>query len=119
MVTSRREKHRLRAVTLRHLEPQHVAVKAKRALQVRDLQMDVSDADAGIDAHGEMRRETTGTLPVIGAGEAREDRLLPGPQLAGETGDFLRVFRRDVLLFRRIGPKVEQLAHFGAGAAAA
>ena len=35
-----------------HLEAQHAAVEIERPLQVGDLQVDVADADAGVDGRG-------------------------------------------------------------------
>ena len=52
VVVARRDERRLVAVALLHLEPEHVAVEAERAVDVGHLQVDVSDVDAGIDRHG-------------------------------------------------------------------
>ena len=43
------EERRARAVPLRQLEPEDVAVKPERPFEVGDLQMDVTDPDAGVN----------------------------------------------------------------------
>ena len=43
------EKRRLVAEPLLELEAEHVAVEVDRPVEVRDLQVDVPDVDAGID----------------------------------------------------------------------
>ena len=50
------------------------------------------------------RRSRTGTLPVIRTGQAREDRLLPSPQLPIETGHFIGMLRGEVVSLRRVRP---------------
>ena len=49
VVAARGEKRGLVAHALHEVEAEHVAIEADRAVEVRDLQMDVSDVDAGID----------------------------------------------------------------------
>jgi hypothetical protein len=46
------EKRRLVADTHDEVEPEHVAVKGERPVDVRDLQMNVPDIDARIDRRG-------------------------------------------------------------------
>jgi hypothetical protein len=41
-------KGRLRPPALHQLEAEHAAIKAKRAIDIGDLEMDMADADAGI-----------------------------------------------------------------------
>ncbi len=51
VVAAGREKGGLVADPLREVEAEDVAVEGKRAVDVRDLQVDVPDVDARIDAH--------------------------------------------------------------------
>ena len=43
------EECRRRSYPLRDFEPEHVGVKGERALEISDLQVDVTDLDARID----------------------------------------------------------------------
>jgi hypothetical protein len=49
MVSTRGDEGRAGAVALRELEAEHAAVKGQRALQIGHLQMNVADADSGMD----------------------------------------------------------------------
>jgi hypothetical protein len=49
VVAARRHERRLRPVPLRQLEAEDAAVEPQRPLQVGDLQVDVADANAGIN----------------------------------------------------------------------
>ena len=51
MVAARRDEGRLVAQLLRDVEAEDVAVEGERPVDVRDLQVDVADVDAGVDAH--------------------------------------------------------------------
>jgi hypothetical protein len=51
VVAAGRDERRLVAESLRHVEAEDVAVEAERAVDVRDLQVDVPDVYSGIDAH--------------------------------------------------------------------
>ena len=64
VVAARRDERRLRAVPLGDLEAEDAAVEPQRPLQVGDLQVDVADADLGIDRAGVSRRRSWGVLPV-------------------------------------------------------
>ena len=43
------EERGLVAQALRHVEAEHVSVERERTVDVRDLQVDVADVDAGVD----------------------------------------------------------------------
>lgn len=49
MVAACRDEGRLRAHALHQLEAQHAAIKAKRAIEVGNLEMNVADTGAGRD----------------------------------------------------------------------
>src|SRR5436190_10102887 len=49
MITAGGNKCRLRSVTLHQFKPEHPAVKGKRPLDIRHLQVDMADANARID----------------------------------------------------------------------
>ena len=49
VVAACRDERRLRAVPLRKLEAEDTALEPQRPLQVGDLQVDVADADLGIN----------------------------------------------------------------------
>ena len=49
VIPARREKDRVAPVSLRDLEPEHVAVEAQRPLEVGNTEMDVPDADARVE----------------------------------------------------------------------
>lgn len=51
VITSRREKGRLRPVSLRDLKTQDTLIETDRPFQIGDLQMHMSDSNGGID-HG-------------------------------------------------------------------
>ena len=52
VVPTRGDERRLIARTALLLEAEDAAIEAERAFDVRDLQVDVADVDARIDAHG-------------------------------------------------------------------
>src|SRR2546421_7580410 len=52
VVPARTQEDRLLAVALSHLEAEDIAVEAERLIDVRDLQMDVSDVHARVDRLG-------------------------------------------------------------------
>ncbi len=52
VVAARTQKSCLVPVALGNVETQHVAVEAQRPVDVRDLQMDVSDIDTRVDRPG-------------------------------------------------------------------
>ena len=52
MVAAGRDERGLVAVPLHHVEAEDVAVEGERAVDVGDLQVDVADVDAGVEAHG-------------------------------------------------------------------
>ena len=82
MVTARREKRRLSPVTLRHLEPQDVAIKFQRPLEIGHLQVNVADANAGINrfcALGIHGRQVN--LFQIRQHQVNESRLPPAQRL--------------------------------------
>jgi hypothetical protein len=54
VVAARRHERRLSAVSLRDLEAEDAAVKPQRTLQVGHLQMDVTDADEGIEGRSQL-----------------------------------------------------------------
>ena len=58
-----RDEGRLVADPLRHVEAQDVAVEGEGAVDVGDLQVDVTDVDSGIEAH-----RADDTPVVVGAG---------------------------------------------------
>lgn len=49
MIAARGEKGAAAAIPLRQLKAEHIPVKSNRALQIRDLEMDMSDACSGIN----------------------------------------------------------------------
>ena len=51
MVAPRRDERGLVAVALHDVEAEDVAVERQRAVDIRHLQVDVADVDAGVDAH--------------------------------------------------------------------
>ena len=55
MIAARGDERRLVAVALLQLEAEHVAPERKRAVDVRHLQMHMTDVDAGIDGGGAVR----------------------------------------------------------------
>ncbi len=52
MITARRKKRRLFAVALRHLKAQYITPEPERAFKVGNLQVDMADADSGINRFG-------------------------------------------------------------------
>ena len=52
VVSARGDARCLVAVPLHDLEAEDVPVEGERAVDVRDLEVDVSDVDGGVDAHG-------------------------------------------------------------------
>ncbi len=52
VVAARRQERRARPEALLQLEAEHVAVEAKRSLEVGHLQVDVTDADVRMNSHG-------------------------------------------------------------------
>ncbi len=49
MITARADKRRARSHALRQFKSQHSAIKSQRPLQIRDLEVDMPDPDAGTD----------------------------------------------------------------------
>jgi hypothetical protein len=49
MLAAGGNKRRLPADALHQLEAEHAAIKIKRAIEIGDLEMDMADANAGID----------------------------------------------------------------------
>ena len=49
MITTGGEERGLASVTLREFKSEHIAIKCKRPIEVRDFQMDMSDADLGVN----------------------------------------------------------------------
>src|SRR2546429_55964 len=49
MIPTRRDKRGAFAHPLRQFEPKYIAIKAQCAIQIRHLQMNVTNSDAGID----------------------------------------------------------------------
>ena len=60
VVPARGDEGGLVAVPLLHLEPEDTSVERERAIDVRDLQVDVPDVDAGIDRRGGHAQTVTG-----------------------------------------------------------
>jgi len=55
MVAAGRDERGLGAEALHELEAEHAAVEVQRTRQVGDLQVDVTDADAGVDGWNRRR----------------------------------------------------------------
>lgn len=51
VVTAGGQEHRLPTVGMRHREPKHVAMEAQRPLQVGHHEVDMADANAGMDGN--------------------------------------------------------------------
>ena len=51
VVAAGRDERRLVAVPLHHVEAEDVAVEGERAVDVGDLQVDVTDVDSRVEAH--------------------------------------------------------------------
>ena len=49
MITARREKHRTASIPLRDLEAQHAMIKREGPFEIGHLQMNMADADVGMD----------------------------------------------------------------------
>jgi hypothetical protein len=56
MVATRGDKRCLRTVALRELKAEHAAVKRQRPLQIGHFQMNVADADSGMDGYAHLKR---------------------------------------------------------------
>jgi hypothetical protein len=52
MIAARGNERGLLAVALGQFETEHPAIKAKRPFEIGDLQVDMADANSGIEAHG-------------------------------------------------------------------
>jgi hypothetical protein len=50
VIAASRDKCRLRPPALHQLEAEHAAIEFQRALDIGNLEMDMADASAGIDA---------------------------------------------------------------------
>src|SRR5690242_1417439 len=49
VITAGGDECRLRPATLHQLKTEHAAIEIQRAFEIRDFEMNVADADAGID----------------------------------------------------------------------
>jgi hypothetical protein len=49
VIAASREECGLISITLRQFETEHVPIKRNRAIEVRDLEMHVADADVAVD----------------------------------------------------------------------
>src|SRR5207247_6034126 len=70
MIAAGREKHSGSPVSAGHLEPEHVPVEGKGAVQVGDGQMDVTDVGAGVDSHQSLN---VSVFPTLGRYALRHD----------------------------------------------
>src|SRR6185436_19361906 len=75
VITAGRQERCAVAVSLRHLEAQHIAVKPNRTLQVRHLEVHMADADMRVDD----------VFRHAGASPARDDTRCPAP---GDRGKY-------------------------------
>ena len=73
VIAACREERGLVPHALHLVEAENVAVEAERAVDVRDLQVDVPDVDSGIDAHRATiaSGEPEGGLLPTGMGQGR------------------------------------------------
>ncbi len=55
MIAAGGDEGRLLRQALRQLETQHAAIEAERAIEIGHFEMDMADADAGIDRSGGHR----------------------------------------------------------------
>jgi hypothetical protein len=74
MIAARGEKGAAAAIPLRQLKAEHIPVKSNRALQIRDLEMDMSDACPRINCA--VIHPAVSTCKVVSASESVAVRAL-------------------------------------------